>query len=329
MKARALGSTGIEVSPLGLGTWALGGPFATGDQPLGWGRTDDDESMRVLHAALDAGITLFDTADAYGTGHAERLLGAAVKGRRDDVVLVSKWGNTYYEDARQLTGIDPSPAYVRRALDASLRRLDTEWVDVYLLHLADLPIEQAGELTATLDDLVAEGRIRAYGWSSDDVDRVASWAGRPGCAATEFELNVLNDAPALVEICETEGLLGLCRGPLAMGLLGGRYSADTEVGAQDVRGRRSPEWMRWFRDGRPLPEGIAAISALREVLTSDGRSLAQGALAWIWARSRTLVPVPGARTVAQLQDNAAALGHGPLTAAQMRQVDDVLAGVAI
>lgn len=87
MQTRPLGMTGIDVGLLGLGTWALGGPFARGDQSLGWGETVDDESMRVLHAALDAGITLFDTADAYGTGHAERLLGAAVKGRRDDVVV--------------------------------------------------------------------------------------------------------------------------------------------------------------------------------------------------------------------------------------------------
>lgn len=327
MQKRPLGTTGIDVSGLGLGTWALGGPFARGDQPLGWGETDDHESMRVLHAALDAGITLFDTADAYGTGHAERLLGAAVKGRRDDVVVVSKWGNTYDEDARQLTGEDASPAYVRRALEASLRRLDTDWIDVYLLHLAVLPIDQAAALTATLDDLVDEGKIRTYGWSSDDVDRVASWAGRPRCAATEFELNVLNDAPGLVDLCETNDLLGLCRGPLAMGLLGGRYGTGTQIGAHDVRGRQAPDWMRWFRDGRPRPDDIATISALREVLTSDGRTLAQGALAWIWARSQAVVPIPGARTVAQLRDNAGALDHGPLTDGQMRQIDDVLANV--
>jgi aryl-alcohol dehydrogenase-like predicted oxidoreductase len=324
MQTRPLGRTGIEVSPLGLGTWALGGPFWAGDTPLGWGETDDAESLRVLDAALDAGITLFDTADAYGTGHAERLLARAVAGRRDRVVIATKWGNTIAEEQRQLTGVDASPAYVRTALDASLRRLDTDWIDLYLLHLSDLPVAEAQDLIAVLEDLVDEGKIRSYGWSSDDAGRVASWAGQRGCAGTEFELNVLNDASDLVALCEAHALLGLCRGPLAMGLLGGRYRADTQVADGDVRGRRAPEWMRWFHDGRPTPEAIARISALREVLTSDGRTLAQGALAWIWARSPALVPIPGARTVDQLIDNAGALQKGPLTPAQMGDVERLL-----
>ena len=142
MQTRPLGRTGIEVSPLGLGTWALGGPFWSGDKPLGWGETDDAESLRVLHAAPDAGITLIDTADAYGTGHAERLVARAIAGRRDRMVIATKWGNTIAEEQRQLTGVDASPAYARTALDASLRRLDTDWVDLYLLHLADLPIAE-------------------------------------------------------------------------------------------------------------------------------------------------------------------------------------------
>jgi len=181
------------------------------------------------------------------------LLGAAVKGRRDDVVLVTKWGNVLDEEDRQLTGVDASPACVRRALDASLRRLDTDWIDVYLLHIADLPIDEAAALTTTLDGLVGQGKIRAYGWSSDDVERVVSWARPSRCAATEFELNVLNDAPALVVMCDAEGLLGLCRGPLAMGLLGGAW-ADTQVGARNVRGAMTASQMRQI-DGvsrRPL-----------------------------------------------------------------------------
>ena len=328
MQTRPLARTGIQVSPLGLGTWVLGGPFATGDTPLGWGATDDDEARRVLRAALDAGITLFDTADAYGAGHAERLLGEAVRGRRDEVVIVTKWSNTIDEARRRLTGVDTSPGYVRRALDASLRRLGTDRVDVYLLHASDLPVGRAQELLPVLEDLVAEGKLRAYGWSTDDPARAASWAGQPGCAATEFELNVLEDKPELVALCEDAGLLGLCRGPLAMGLLGGRYRAGTQIGADDVRGRQAPAWMRWFRDGRPDPDAVAAVDALRDVLTSGGRTLAQGALAWIWARSPALVPIPGARTVAQLEDNAGALAHGPLGTDELRQIDAILAGSA-
>ena len=212
------------------------------------------------------------------------------------------------------------------ALVEELTRLEevVDLTEVTDAQVVDAAVDVVGpQLVGVLEDLVDEGKLRAYGWSSDDAERVASWAGQRGCAGTEFELNVLDDAPDLVMLCESHELLGLVRGPLAMGLLGGRYRADTRVADGDVRGRHAPEWMRWFRDGRPTPDALARLDAIREVLTSEGRTLAQGALAWIWARSPALVPIPGARTVEQLRDNAGALEKGPLTPAQMRQVEQL------
>ncbi|MFI6929797.1 aldo/keto reductase [Streptomyces sp. NPDC050287] len=322
---RTLVAGGPEVSALGLGTWALGGPSAAGAQPLGWGaRFDRAEAADVFRAAFDSGITLYDTADAYGTGTAERLIGETLSGKRDQITLVSKWGNTIDEDSRELTGQNATPGYIRQALEASLRRLRTDHLDLYLLHLSGLPAAEADQLLGTLQDLVAEGGIRAYGWSTDDPELAAAWLGQPGFAGLEFEINVVHDAPLLVELCETHHLPGLARGPLGTGLLTGAHPLGSRItDEQDFR-RRSPDWLNYFQDGSPVKELAEALESVRHILTSEGRTLAQGALAWLWARSPSLIPIPGARTVAQVRENAAAMEHGPLTAGQMREIDALL-----
>jgi len=128
---RQLGRSGIRISPMGLGCWAIGGPAWRGETPVGWGKVDDAQSIRAIHAALDLGITFFDTADVYGAGHSERVLGKALAGRRDQVVVATKFGNTFDEDTRQATGADASPEYIRAACEASLRRLNTDYIDLY------------------------------------------------------------------------------------------------------------------------------------------------------------------------------------------------------
>ena len=182
---RPLGRSGLSVPPVGFGCWALGGPFWAGRQPLGWGQADDQESVRALRRAFNAGIRLFDTADVYGTGHSERIVGRALAGHRDAAVIATKWGNTYDESRRALLGPDVSGRYARRALDLSLRRLGTDYVDIYQFHLADISPAAAAPLVGVLEDLVAAGKIRAYGWSTDDPGRAASWAGDPHAAVVQ------------------------------------------------------------------------------------------------------------------------------------------------
>ncbi len=321
---RKLWPGGPWTSALGLGTWAIGGPSWAGEQPLGWGsHWDRDEAADVVRAAFDAGITLFDTADAYGAGTAERLLGEVLHHHRDEVVLVSKWGNTIDEASRQLTGQDATPGYVRRALEASLRRLQTDHVDLYLLHLSGLPRAEAEELLPVLQDLLTEGMIRGYGWSTDDPDLATDWVGQPGFCGIEFEANVLRDAPDLIGLAEREGLSALARGPLGTGLITGCYPPGSRiVDERDFR-YHSPEWLNYFTDGHPDPVLGAQLEALVDILTADGRTIAQGALAWHWARSPALVPIPGARTVAQVRENAAAQHAGPLTRQQLDQIHEV------
>ena len=324
---RTLGRSGIEVSALGMGCWAIGGPWAEGTQPLGWGVVDDDESVRAVRHALDLGVTFFDTADTYGAGHSERVLGRALAGRRDEAVVATKWGYTFDERARQATGGDASPAYLRRAVTDSLRRLDTDRIDLYQLHLGDLPVPRAEALVGALEDLVADGLIRAYGWSTDRADRAAAWGQSARCAtAVQHNLSVLRDAPELLAICDKYDLASVARGPLGMGLLTGKYTTGSTLPRDDVRGH-APGWLEWFRGGRPAPEWLRRVAAVRAALTADGRTLAQGALGWIWARSDRTVPIPGCRTVAQVEENAAALVRGPLPPDQFVEVERQLAAL--
>ncbi|MFC8430869.1 aldo/keto reductase [Streptomyces sp. NPDC057253] len=320
---RTLGRSGIEVSALGFGCWAIGGEWQAADgQPLGWGKVDDEESVRAVRRALDLGITFFDTADTYGAGHSERVLGRALGKRRDDIVLATKWGNVFDEDTRTLTGADPTPAYARRALTASLERLGTDRVDLYQLHLSDLDPALAAELRDACEEFVAEGLIRAYAWSTDDPARAAVFAEGEHCAAVQHALNVMQDAPDLLALCEESNLASINRSPLAMGLLAGKRQGPRDAG--DIRSR-PPAWLQGFGDGTAAdPEWLSRIDALKEILTSDGRTLAQGALAWIWARSPRTVPIPGFRSVEQAEQNAAAWEKGPLTAVQLTEVNRIL-----
>ncbi|HEY3750579.1 MAG TPA: aldo/keto reductase [Pseudonocardiaceae bacterium] len=322
-RRRKLGRSGIEVSAVGFGCWAIGGPFSAGGKPAGWGAVDDDESIAAVHRALELGVTFFDTADVYGTGHSERLLGQALAGRRDDVVIATKFGNTFDPDTRELTGTDVSPDYVRSACDGSLQRLGTDRIDLYQLHVGDLPLKWVDDLLGTLESLVDAGKIRAYGWSTDDPARAAAFAAGEHCAAVQHQLNVLDDAPEMLVVCADDDLASVNRGPLAMGLLSGKYGAETTLGPDDVRGD-SPDWMRYFTDGRPDPAWLDRVGAIRDVLTGDGRTLAQGALGWILARHGATVPIPGCRTVAQVEDNAGVLAVGPLAPAAMAEIAGLL-----
>lgn len=321
---RMLGRSGIEVSAMGLGCWAIGGPFWAGETPLGWGEVDDSESIRAIHAALDLGINFFDTANVYGAGHSERVLGRALAGRRDRVVIATKFNAVFDEHTRQVTGADPSPQGIRRACEDSLRRLQTDYLDLYQFHDNGYPVEQAGPVRDTLEELVKEGKIRAYGWSTDFPDRAEFFAQGPHCSAIQLQLNVLDDNPAVIAICEKYNLAAINRGPLAMGLLTDKYAPQTRVSIDDVRGEKSPTWMKYFKDGKPNPEWLAKRDAIRQILTSGGRTLAQGALAWLWARSPQTIPIPGFRTVAQVKENAAAMQFGPLTSEQMQEIDAIL-----
>ena len=322
---RTLGRSEIEVSALGMGCWAIGGPFWSGKTPIGWGDVDDEESIRAIHIALDLGVNLFDTANVYGAGHSERVLARAFDGRRTQVVIATKFNALFDETTRQVTSwSSTSPESIRNECEASLRRLNTDYIDLYQFHDNGYPAEKAAPIRDTLEELVKEGKIRSYGWSTDFPERAQVFAQGPKCSAVQLQLNVLDDNPDMIALCEKENLAALNRGPLAMGLLTNKYTTEIKIAADDVRGEKSPEWMKYFKDGKPNPEWAAKRDAIREILTSKGRSIAQGALAWNWARSEKTLPIPGFRTVVQVQENAGAMQFGPLTIEQMQEINKLL-----
>jgi aryl-alcohol dehydrogenase-like predicted oxidoreductase len=322
MLQRDLGTrTGLRVSALGLGCWAIGGPWTFNGQPAGWGEVDDDESIRAIRRALDLGVTLFDTADVYGCGHSERVLGKALAGRRDDVVIVTKVGNRFDEQTRTGGGNDVSPAYLRSACDASLRRLGTDRIDVYLIHDGIATPEDVPAVVEALEDLVAAGKLRWYGSSMSDPAIVRAMADGPHMVAVQHELNLLRGELETLDAAEELGLASLNRTPLAMGLLSGRYQPAVLPADDDVR-RHAP-WYDFFDEGA-MERYLDRIADARDELTADGRSLVQGALGWVWGRSPATLPLPGFRTVAQVEENVGAAEHGPLSAERMERLREIL-----
>jgi len=320
---RKLGRSGMTAGAIGMGCWAIGGHFTLDGRNDGWGEVDDAESVRAIHLGLEMGATLFDTSDAYGTGHSEEVLGAALKGRRGQAIIATKFGFTYDADRRALLSTDVSPAYIEWALNQSLRRLSTDHVDLYQIHVGELSGEAAESTGETLERLAESGRIRAWGWSTGNAEAARRLVQFPHFTAVQQGANVLHDVPEHFALCAEHELASLTNSPLAMGLLSGKFSARSRLPDSDVRAA-GHSWVRDFVDGRPRPETLARIEALRDLLTSGGRTPAQGALGWLLARSPHTFPIPGFKTESQVSDNLGALRLGPLPAAVMAEIDAVL-----
>jgi aryl-alcohol dehydrogenase-like predicted oxidoreductase len=302
---------------MGLGTARFGG--------LGW-QEDDwlvpdssrpiDADIRAIHRALETGINFFDTADVYGCGLSERILGQALAGRRHQVVIATKFGETFDEQTWQPTEQELTPATIRLACEASLRRLNTDYIDLYLFHIRDYDLERAGEVRQTLETLTQAGKIRCYGWSTDDPERARFFAQGPHCTAIEHRLNIMMDAPAMLALCDELDLASINRIPLAMGVLNGTWTRTTQLPPDDRRSK--------FFEVDAFLQDLDKIQSMRDVLTRDGRSYVQAALGWIWARSPRAIPVPGFRTIEHVEENARAMCFGPLDKEQMGEVERLL-----
>jgi aryl-alcohol dehydrogenase-like predicted oxidoreductase len=320
---RRLGRSGVQVGAMGMGCWAIGGPWTIHGHQAGWGEADDDESIRAIRRALDLGITFFDTAANYGAGHSERILGQALADRRDEVLIATKFGYDVDEERRivvlydEAVDSDKVIEYVRRDCEASLRRLGIDCIDLFQFHVNNYPPEKAPQVRDALEDLVAAGKIRFYGWSTDRPESARVFAEGEHCVAIQHRLNVIRDAPEMLDVCAEFDLASINRGPLARGTLTGKYTPDSQFPGDDLRHREG------FRDKWIVP-ATEALEKIGAILTAEGRTLAQGALAWIWARSGRTIPIPGIRTVTQAEENAKAMAFGPLTAGQMAEIDRLL-----
>ncbi len=286
---------------------------------LGYSRSDDKQSIKTIHAALANGISVFDTAAAYGAGHSERLLARAL-GKRDDVFVITKIGLKIDEATKSITGEALDPASLVAQIDGCLSRLGRDTIDLLLLHPNEVPSEQIHSAFDVMDAACQQGKIKSYGWSTDFVSNVEAASGRERFRAVEYAAHVLMDAPDMRAKILDKSLLGLIRSPLAMGLLSGKYDANSTMPSDDIRSTEQ-SWTNYYIDGRPNPQLIERIEITKELLRTGGRTLVQGALGWLFAKSSASIPIPGARTVEQVEGLAAALKFGALPGGVVAEID--------
>lgn len=305
MKTRALGQ-GLTVTELGLGCMGMSQSYGT---------PDDAESVATIHRALDLGITFLDTADAYGPFSNEELVGGAIKDRRDEVVLATKFGNQRRPDGTRT--VNGRPEYVREACDASLRRLGTGHIDLYYQHRVDptVPVE---ETWGAMSELVHAGKVRYLGISEAAPATVRRAHGVHPIAAGQYEYSLFSREPEdeLLPLFRELGIGLVSYSPLGRGLLTGTLDAVAGFGAADFRSR-APRFQ-----GDNYTRNLAMTAAVQQLAGAKGVTAAQLALAWVLAQGEGMVPIPGSSHVPHLEENLAALDVS-LSAEDLKRIDEV------
>ena len=314
MQHRPLGRTGVSVSQFCLGTMMFGS----------WGNPDHDESIRIIHAALDAGINFIDTADVYGAGESEEIVGKALAGRRDDVVLATKFHNPMGEDLNQRGN---SRRWIMRAFEDSLRRLGTDWIDVYQVHRPD-PSTDVEETLSALTDLVRQGKVRYIGSSTFPASQIVE--AQVAARDRNLERFVTEQPPYSILVrgveadvlptCARHGIAVMCYSPLAGGWLSGRWRKDT--GQQESsRAGRLPE--RFDLSNPYNQRKLDAVEELAHLAEQAGLTLIQLAIAFAASHPAITSPLIGPRTMEQLETQLAA-ADVVLSADVLDRIDEIV-----
>jgi aryl-alcohol dehydrogenase-like predicted oxidoreductase len=303
MKLRRLGASGPMVSAIGLGA---------GSTTTDFGERDDDVQIATMQRALDLGVTLFDTADRYMKGRHEHLLGRALKGRRDNAIIASKFGNFDLPDGRK--GYNGKPTYVPEACDASLKNLGLDYIDLYYLHRIDpeVPVE---ETVGAMAELVRRGKVRWLGLSEAGPKSLArASAVHPITALqTEYSLWARDVEEEILPACRALGIAFVAYAPLGRGLLTGQVRSLADIAPHDMR-RRQPR----FQPGN-LERNLQLLEPLEAIAKTHGASKAQVALAWLLAQGEDVIPIPGTKQQKWLEQNAAAVDL-TLTSAELERL---------
>lgn len=310
MEYITLQNTGLRVSRFCMGGCPMGG--------YGWGSVQESELLDAIHAALDAGVNFFDTADTYGLGQSERTLAKGLGSRRRDVVIESKFG---VRVGGGKTGYDNSPEYIQQALEESLRRLNTDYIDVYLVHYRDgkTPI---ADVVGKLEELKAAGKLRYYGLSNihgDGLEELLPYAGRFACCQDELSLACRKNGDDLRAVQSRLRATPMTWGSLGQGILTGKYNRENVCfGADD---RRSREIYVNFH-GEKLEQNLRIVEALKKIAANREKSVAACAIRWILDTLPESVVIAGVKRPAQLSANVEAMGW-TLNEEELRELNEV------
>lgn len=308
MKTRRLGAQGLECSALGLGCMGMSEFY---------GPTDEKSSLETIDRAVELGITMFDTADMYGPFRNEELVGRALRGKRDRVIIATKFGNVRDPSDPAKRSISGTPEYVRQACDASLRRLGVETIDLYYQHRVDThtPIE---ETVGAMSDLVLAGKVRYLGLSeaASDTIRRAHKVHPISALQSEYSLWSRDPEGGVLDTCRELGIGFVPYSPLGRGFLTGRIKSIDDLAADDFR-RASPRFQ-----GTNFQTNLDLVERVEAIARAKGCTPAQLALAWVLAQGDDIVPIPGTRHVNRLEENVGAL-QVTLSAEDLRRIDAV------
>lgn len=314
LKKRTLGKTGLEITEIGLGLWAAGG-----DE---WGATDDQEVLDTIDYSLDAGINFYDTADVYGMGHSEELLGKAMQGRRDRFIVATKIGWVGFDHERRTTAYDTVDKLVA-GVESNLRRLQTDYVDVIQSHI-DYREPTMEVFLEGFHRLKQAGKVRHYGVSTSDFEYLKAFNHDDQCATLQIDYSILNRTPEadILPYCQEHNIGVIIRGALAMGILTGKFNADTRFGEGDFRRRwhENPDEYQVFLNDLEKVEQVKSMAG-----GSTGRTLAQLALQFTLAHPAVSTVIPGAKNIRQMQDNIQAGLLAPLSADELAQIEQIVA----
>jgi aryl-alcohol dehydrogenase-like predicted oxidoreductase len=316
MQTRKLGFSDLHLTTVGLGTWAIGGPWL-----YGWGPQDDSDSLAAIRRALELGINWIDTAAIYGVGHAEEMVGRAIAGRRDEVILATKCGRLWDDEAGELKSVLKADS-IRREVEDSLRRLKVEVIDLYQIHWPD-PDEDVEEGWSTIAELVREGKVRYGGVSNFSLAQLERVQPIHPVASLQPPYNMLQREveDELLAYCAANQIGVIAYGPMSAGLLTGKLTR------QRIADLPEGDWRRRnarFSEPR-LSANLRLVDKLRPIAGRKGISLAQLAIAWVLRRPEVTAAIVGARRPDQIEETATA-GDVSLSETDIAEIESLLAG---